>query len=78
VEAVPQNVIVMPDRLMSQHEYIFGTGKTTGSKIIDVKSKDDFPNLMNAAVGGATKNDEGSGPLWNAPQTKKGFGKKAQ
>jgi hypothetical protein len=47
VEVAPQNVIVLPDNLMSQHEYIFGTSKRgPGSKIIDVKSKDDFPNFI--------------------------------
>jgi hypothetical protein len=43
-EAVPENVIVKSDSLFSEHEYLFGKKKET-AKIIDVKSKQDFPTL---------------------------------
>ena len=69
VEALPTNVIVKSDKLVSEHEYLFGTGKKD-TKIIDVKSKDDFPPLFD------TKKED-TGPLWSQPgQPKKGFGKK--
>ena len=71
MEAVPTNLIVKTDKLVSEHEYLFGTGKRD-TKIIDVKSKEDFPTLFD------TKKEDGtSGPLWSQPgQPKKGFGKK--
>ena len=39
-----ENVIVKKDSLISEHDYLFGK-KKDDSKIIDVKSKEDFPTL---------------------------------
>lgn len=65
-------MIVKSDKLLSEHEYLFGTGKKD-TKIIDVKSKEDFPTLFD------TKKEESTGPLWSQPgQPKRGFGKKTQ
>lgn len=69
VEALPTNVIVKADKLVSEHEYLFGTGKKD-TRTIDVKSKEDFPTLFD------TKTEGNTGPLWSQPGQKKGFGKK--
>ena len=41
---VQENVIVKEDNMVSEHEYLFGQKKQK-SKIIDVKSGNDFPDL---------------------------------
>jgi hypothetical protein len=66
--------------MMSEHEYLFGT-KKEDSKVIDVKSNQDFPTLALGGDGGSS-----GGPLWSAPGQKssggkagsKSFGKKTQ
>jgi hypothetical protein len=49
-EQKPQNVIVKSDSLLSEHEYLFGKKKDT-TKIIDMKSSEDFPTLFAAGPG---------------------------
>ena len=44
------------DKLISEHDYLFGRKREEESKIIDVMSKQDFPTL---SLGGET------GPLWS-------------
>lgn len=39
-------MIVKSDSLVSEHEYLFGT-KKANSKVVDVKSTEDFPTLGN-------------------------------
>jgi hypothetical protein len=66
---------VKTERLISEHEYLFGTKKGHGdSKIIDVQSKEDFPTLFETPLQASKEGD--SGPLWSTPSTKKGFSKK--
>jgi hypothetical protein len=44
-KAKVENVIVKADEFVSEHEYLFGKRKND-SKIIDVKSNQDFPDLV--------------------------------
>ena len=48
--------MVKADSMFSEHEYLFGK-KKDNSKIIDVKSKDDFPTL---GLGGPAGFDLGA------------------
>ncbi len=57
-------MIVKQDTLISEHEYLFGTSNKKDSKIIDVKSKEDFPTLFD------TSGPSSSGPLWSTPGQK--------
>ena len=46
----PENVIVKPDSFAAEHEYLFGK-KNQGSKIIDVQSNQDFPDMILGGEG---------------------------
>jgi hypothetical protein len=61
-----QHVIVKQDKLVSEHDYLFGGKKKGDSKIIDVQSKEDFPTLFGAPSGDSGNN----GPLWSTPGQK--------
>jgi len=70
-----KQVIVKQEKMISEHEYLFGK-KSEESKIIDVKSNQDFPTLANE--GGSSL----SGVAWSAPGKsaktfQKSYGKKA-
>jgi hypothetical protein len=54
-------VIVKADKLISEHDYLFGTKKKGDSKIVDVKSKEDFPTLST---------EDSGGPMWSTPGQK--------
>lgn len=52
-------VIVKQEKLVSEHDYLFGKRREDDSRVIDVASTEDFPTLV---VGGGP-----GGPLWAAP-----------
>ena len=54
-------MIVKADKLISEHDYLFGTKKKGDSKIVDVKSKEDFPTLST---------EDSGGPMWSTPGQK--------
>ena len=75
LEEKPNKVIVQEATLVSEHDYIFGTKKVGASKIIDVKSKEDFPTLFEKPQTGEPTS---TGPLWSTPGVKHKPGKKGQ
>jgi len=43
-------VIVKSEKLLSEHDYLFGKKKDDDNKIIDVKSAQDFPSLASDPI----------------------------